>query len=105
MPLLCIDERDANLREPFRPGAARGEFVAAERFVLFAFEDRGTALDASLACRWAQQRFLDCALTGRPLRTQYPTCSRCKKRRDACSYGEGVFVCVPARFQRSLNAR
>lgn len=31
---------------------------------------------------------------------QYPTCSRCKKRRDACSYGEGVFVCASFPYLR-----
>lgn len=31
-------------------------------------------------------------LTALPL--QFPTCSRCRKRRDECTYGEGVFVYV-----------
>uniref|UniRef100_A0A0K3CDM4 BY PROTMAP: gi/472585859/gb/EMS23401.1/ C6 transcription factor [Rhodosporidium toruloides NP11] gi/647395744/emb/CDR37411.1/ RHTO0S02e14554g1_1 [Rhodosporidium toruloides] n=1 Tax=Rhodotorula toruloides TaxID=5286 RepID=A0A0K3CDM4_RHOTO len=40
---------------------------------------------ADRSCKKCRERRVRC---GR----EYPTCSRCKKRRDACSYGEGVFV-------------
>ncbi|GAA5830549.1 hypothetical protein JCM11251_002511 [Rhodosporidiobolus azoricus] len=40
---------------------------------------------ADRSCKTCRQRRVRC---GR----EYPTCSRCKKRRDECSYGEGVYV-------------
>lgn len=37
---------------------------------------------------------------------QFPSCARCKKRRDTCSYGEGVYVCVKfAMWHRGLQDR
>ncbi|GAA6006958.1 Zn(II)2Cys6 transcription factor domain-containing protein [Rhodotorula paludigena] len=40
---------------------------------------------ADRSCKKCRERRVRC---GR----EYPTCSRCKKRRDACNYGEGVYV-------------
>ncbi|GAA6057400.1 hypothetical protein JCM3770_000745 [Rhodotorula araucariae] len=40
---------------------------------------------ADRSCKKCRERRVRC---GR----EFPTCARCKKRRDACSYGEGVYV-------------
>ncbi|GAA6041182.1 hypothetical protein JCM8097_008330 [Rhodosporidiobolus ruineniae] len=40
---------------------------------------------ADRSCKTCRQRRVRC---GR----EYPVCSRCKKRRDECNYGEGVYV-------------
>ncbi|GAA6013193.1 hypothetical protein JCM8202_003054 [Rhodotorula sphaerocarpa] len=40
---------------------------------------------ADRSCKKCRERRVRC---GR----EFPACARCKKRRDACSYGEGVFV-------------